>query len=35
MSDLYIAKQMGWRYHDVLDLPVDVYDVLVEELNRK
>jgi hypothetical protein len=24
---------MGWTYDDVLDLPVDVYSVLVEALN--
>lgn len=26
---------MHWRYEDVQDLPVDVYDVLVEELQRE
>lgn len=24
---------MRWTYDDLLNLPVDVYDVLVEELN--
>jgi len=26
---------MGWTYQDVLDLPVDVYDVLIETLNAE
>jgi len=26
---------MGWTYDDVLDLPVDVYEVLVDQLNRE
>jgi hypothetical protein len=26
---------MHWRYDDVLDLPVEVYEVLVEELNEE
>lgn len=26
---------MHWTYDDVLDLPVDVYDVLVEMLNEE
>ncbi len=26
---------MGWTYDDLLDLPVDVYAVLVDELNRE
>ncbi len=25
---------MHWTYDDVLDLPYDVYEVLVEDLNR-
>lgn len=25
---------MGWTYDDVLNLPEDVYDVLVERLNE-
>jgi hypothetical protein len=25
---------MGWTYDELLDLPVDVYTVLIEELNR-
>jgi hypothetical protein len=25
---------MHWSYQDVLDLPMAVYDVLVEDLNR-
>jgi len=24
---------MGWTYEELLDLPVDVYGVLVEQLN--
>jgi hypothetical protein len=34
VSDLLLARRMGWTYHDVRSLPRDVYDVLVEELNR-
>ena len=26
---------MGWTYDDLLDLPVDVYAVLVESLNQE
>lgn len=26
---------MGWTYDDLLDLPVDVYSVLVETLNEE
>jgi len=26
---------MGWRYQDVLALPVHVYEILVEELNKE
>ena len=26
---------MGWTYDDVLDLPVDVYSVLVDALNEE
>ena len=26
---------MGWTYDDLLDLPVDVYSVLVESLNQE
>ena len=26
---------MGWTYDDVLDLPVDVYALLVEQLNKE
>lgn len=26
---------MHWTYDDVLDLPVDVYDVLIETLNEE
>jgi hypothetical protein len=25
---------MGWTYADVLNLPADVYDVLLEELKK-
>lgn len=25
---------MGWTYDELLDLPVDVYEVLVDALNR-
>ena len=26
---------MGWTYDDLLDLPVDVYSVLVDALNQE
>ncbi len=26
---------MHWTYWDVLDLPCDVYDVLLDELNKE
>jgi hypothetical protein len=26
---------MGWTYPDLLDLPTDVYTVLIEELTRE
>jgi len=26
---------MGWSYDEVLDLPVEVYTVLVEELSKE
>jgi hypothetical protein len=26
---------MGWTYDELLDLPADVYAVLVEEMNRE
>jgi hypothetical protein len=25
---------MGWTYDELLDLPVDVYEVLVEQISR-
>ena len=34
ISDLAICRTMGWTYEDLLQLPADVYDVLVEELER-
>lgn len=34
MSDLAIARAMGWTYDDVRHLPRAVHDVLVEELNK-
>jgi hypothetical protein len=30
--DLQLARIMGWTYADVLDLPEDVYRVLVDDL---
>ena len=33
-TDLAICRVMGWTYPDVLALPGEVYDVLVEELTR-
>jgi len=35
VSDLYLARTMGWTYQDVRELPRAVYDVLCEELNKK
>jgi hypothetical protein len=35
VSDLIIAKEMGWRYEWVRGLPVDVYDILVDELHKQ
>ena len=35
MSDLYICRIMGWTYDELLDLPVDVYTVLVEQLSAE
>ena len=32
VSDLYICRVMGWTYDELLDLPVDVYSVLVDAL---
>ena len=26
---------MGWTYDELLDLPTDVYSVLIDELNRE
>jgi len=26
---------MGWTYDELLDLPIDVYDVLIETLNAE
>lgn len=26
---------MGWTYHEVLDLPAEVYDVLIGDLARR
>jgi hypothetical protein len=34
VSDLNICRAMGWTYDDLLALPAEVYDVLVEELNQ-
>src|SRR4030095_12809539 len=34
VSDLRLCRVMHWTYDELLDLPVDVYVVLVEELNR-
>jgi hypothetical protein len=35
VSDLIIARRYGWRYEWVRDLPLDVYQVLIEELIRE
>lgn len=35
ISDLVICRAMGWTYDELLDLPVDVYTVLIEHLNRE
>jgi hypothetical protein len=35
VSDLIIARRYGWRYEWVRDLPVDVYEVLIEEIQRE
>jgi len=35
ISDLHICRVMGWTYDDLLDLPVDVYTVLVEALTEE
>jgi hypothetical protein len=29
-----ICKEMGWSYWDLMELPADVYDVLVEMLSE-
>jgi hypothetical protein len=34
-SDLLVARAMSWRYEWVGELPRDVYDVLIEMLNRE
>ena len=34
MSDLAVCRYMGWSYDDVLALPVAIYNVLIEELNK-
>lgn len=33
--DLSLARHMGWTYPDVLALPEDVYQVLVDDLQAK
>ena len=35
LSDLYVCKLMGWTYDELLDLPVDVYDVLIDTLQQE
>lgn len=35
MSDLHVCRAMRWTYDELLALPVDVYEVLVEELRRE
>ena len=35
ISDLYICRTMGWTYDDLLDLPVDIYGVLVDALSQE
>lgn len=35
MSDLAICRVMHWSYDDVLTLPADVYEVLVNTLNAE
>lgn len=35
MSDLAVCRMMHWTYEDVLRLPVEVYDVLIEELSKQ
>ena len=35
ISDLAICRAMGWTYPDLRALPSDIYDVLVEQLNRE
>jgi hypothetical protein len=34
VSDLRIAHEMHWRYEWVAELPRDVYEILVEDLNK-
>jgi len=35
MTHLHIARRMHWTYQDVVTLPREVYDVLVEELVKE
>lgn len=35
ISDLAICRHMGWTYDQVRALPVDIYDVLIEELAKE
>jgi hypothetical protein len=35
ITDLRLCRLMHWSYDDLLDLPADVYAVLVEEINRE
>ena len=35
MSDLALCKLMGWTYAELLELPGEVYAVLVEQANAE
>lgn len=34
MSDLHIARTFHWKFDWVAELPRDVYEILVDEMNK-
>ena len=35
LEDLYVCRIMGWTYWDLMDLPLEVYEVLIDQIRTE